>query len=462
KLEDPRIVAIYEVGEANGISYIVMQWVPGESLEQRVTRLGRLPPQEALGIIRETAAALSSAHKAGIVHRDVKPGNILVDMKGAVKLGDFGIARPAGVAAAPGDSVSGSFHFMAPEQAYGAPPDPRSDLYSLGATWYYALTGQPPYPGSALDALMRHRDEQAPEVRQARPEVTERAAALLRRLMAKKVEDRPSDAQAVLKEMLSPGMLLETDVSGSPFKILPAPPQAEPPPSPARSIAAPVPEAVAKKSFALPPAPPAPAPMAALGSKTAFISILAVFGVAALGWQWRRAGPEDWPAGAALLALLPAALTYGDRRSVSRKLLSVAGCVAALACWLRHISSVGTGMPVLETAIVAVVGLFALFGTAFLGQWGQDRSEAVWSRVLGPVAGGCFLVSALAWSIPDEQAWTPGLAERLAVWWGAFFGSGGGWRWLGTAGLGAALGASVHLRIQSGAAPKDRTLNWNK
>ncbi|MCR4296532.1 MAG: serine/threonine protein kinase, partial [Elusimicrobia bacterium] len=219
KLEDPRIVAIHEVGEERGIPYIVMQWVDGESLEARVKRLGRLPPGEALEIIRETAAALGAAHKAGLVHRDIKPGNILVDARGAVKLADFGIARPAGAAAVPGETVSGSFHFMAPEQAFGAPPDPRSDLYALGATWYYALTGQPPFPGSPMDALVRHRDEASPEARVLRPEITERAADLLRRLMAKKVEDRPADAFVLLKEMMSAGMLLETDASGSPFKI---------------------------------------------------------------------------------------------------------------------------------------------------------------------------------------------------------------------------------------------------
>jgi serine/threonine-protein kinase len=474
KLEDPRIVAIYEVGEERGIPYIVMQWVDGESLEARVKRLGPLPPQEALEIIRETATALGVAHKAGLVHRDIKPGNILVDTRGAVKLTDFGIARPAGVAAAAGEAIAGSFHFMAPEQALGGPPDPRSDLYALGTTWYYALTAQPPYPGTAMDALIRHRDEAPPEIRLVRPEITERAAGLLRRLMAKNVEDRPADAHALLKEMLSIGMLLDTDTSGSPFKILPAAPRfdtraptpapapvakAEPAPPAANPLTARVPGG---KNVPMPPPPPAPAPRTPLGSKSSFIGLLGAFGLIAFGWQWRRAGPEDWAAGAAFLSLVPAALTFGDRRNAWNKPLGVLAAAGALACWGRQAFAGGPSAPALEAAIVAGLGLCALFGTAYLGQWGQDRSESLWARALGPAAALGLLISALTWTVPDAQAWTAGLAERSAAWWTAFSGSGGGWRWLGTAGVGAALGAAVHLKVQESGAPKDRKLNWNK
>jgi len=457
KLEDPRIVAIYEVGEARGIPYIVMQWVDGETLEARVMRQGPLSPPEALGIIRETATALGAAHKAGLVHRDIKPGNILIDARGAVKLTDFGIARAAGVASAESETVAGSFHFMAPEQAFGGSPDPRSDLYALGATWYFALTGEPPFPGSPMDALVRHRDEAPPEVRRRRPEVTERASLLLLKLLAKKLEDRPADAQALLAEMLSAGMLLDTDTSGSPFKILPAAPRAEPAPQAPVAASAPV-----RRNVPLPPPPPAPPPAAGLGSKTSFVGLLAVFGFIAFGWQWRRAGPEDWAAGAAFLALLPASLTYGDRKALWRKLLATAACAGALACWWRHTFAAGLSIPALEAAIIAGLGLCALFGSTYLGQWGEDRSEALWARVLGPVAGLCLLASALTWTVPEAQGWTAGLSERAAAWWGAFKGSGGGWRWLGSAGVLAALGGAVHLKVQASDAPKDRKLNWNK
>lgn len=483
KLEDPRCVAIYEVGESRGIPYIVMQWVDGESLEGRVKRAGKLKPQEALAIIKETAAALGAAHAAGLVHRDVKPGNILIDSKGAVKLTDFGIARPAGKAM--NEAVAGSFHFMAPEQAVGGPPDPRSDLYALGATWYYALTGLPPYPGSALDALTRHRDEPPPEVRIQRPEVTERASNYLKKLMAKSPDERPKDAAEVVAGLSAAGILLEVDTSGSPFKILPAPPRVElsSPPAPAAinvalpptaktqlatnpGVAPQAPNAAVASKFAAMPALPAPAaPQAALGSRSSFFLIIGVFGVIAFGWQWRRAGAEDWAAGAGMLALLPGALTFGGARwSAARKALGVLGSAGALACWARFAFAAGVAAPALEAAILAGVGAVSLFGAVYLGQWGQDRSEAVWARLLSPVAGLSLLLSALTWTTPESQAWTAALAERGAAWFAAMAASGGGWRWIGTSGLAAAMAAAAQLNLPEKAAeaPKDRRLNWNK
>jgi hypothetical protein len=221
-------------------------------------------------------------------------------------------------------------------------------------------------------------------------------------------------------------------------------------------VSAPV---AAKASIpSLPPAAAAPE----LGSKKSFVGLLAAFGLLAFGWQWRRAGPEDWGAGAAFLSLMPAALTFIERGPVWRKLFSAAGCAAAVACWAHLVFSGGASMPALESAIAAAVGLCALLAAAYLGQWGQDRSEAAWARVLSPAAGLCLLASALTWSVPETQAWTAGLSERAAAWWAAFYGSGGGWRWLGTAGMGAALAAAVRLKVQATDAPQDRKLNWNK
>lgn len=201
---------------------------------------------------------------------------------------------------------------------------------------------------------------------------------------------------------------------------------------------------------------------AALGNKFSFIGLLAAFGFIAFGWQWRRAGPEDWTAGAAFLSMVPAALSFGDRKNAWRKVLSIVGCVAAVTCWARVVFAGGVSMPALEPAISVALGVGALIGSAYLGQWGQDRSEAVWSRVLGPAAAVALLSSALTWTVPETQSWASGLAERGAAWWAAFGASGGGWRWIGTAGVAAALGAAVHLKVQDSSAPKDRKLNWNK
>ncbi|MBI5246333.1 MAG: hypothetical protein HY923_04080, partial [Elusimicrobia bacterium] len=197
-------------------------------------------------------------------------------------------------------------------------------------------------------------------------------------------------------------------------------------------------------------------------SKSSFITILAGFGVLAFGWQWRRAGAADWPAGATLLALVPALLTYGVRTSAWRKAIAGAACVAALACWARHVFAGGATAPALEAAIAAGVGACALAGATYLGQWGQDRSEAIWARALSPLAAVCLLVSALLWSAPESQAIGTALTERGREWWSGFAGTGGLWRWLGTGVVCGALGAAVHLRVQAPEAPKDRKLNWNK
>ena len=409
KLEDPRIVAIYEAGEERAISYFVMPWVDAESLGALVKRLGRLPPAQAFEIIRETATALGAAHMAGLVHRDIKPGNIFVDARGAVKLTDFGIARLSGVAAAAGEVI-----------------DPRIDLYALGTTWYFVVTGQMPYPGSEMDALVRRRDEEPPEVRLLCPEITVRAAGLMRRLMAKNASERPADAQALLREMLEP-----------------------PPAVPGRSGPLPLSVGCAahggdglEKFFCRSARrvrrhrlrlAVAPSRTRGLGRGRGHPRV-----AACCVDLWR---PYERPAQAAQRGRLRRGPGVLGEARIQR------GSVHARP---RDRHRRGT------------VGLIALFGSAYLGQWGQDRSEAAWARVLGPTAGLCLLFSALTWSVPQTQDWTLGLAERTAAWWAAFTGSGGGWRWLGTAGLGAALGAAMHLKVHDAHAPKDRKLNWNK
>ncbi|MDE2490212.1 MAG: serine/threonine protein kinase, partial [Elusimicrobia bacterium] len=334
KLEDPRAVAVYEVGEDKGVAYLVMQWVDGESLQERVERAGPLEPKEALAAVRDIAGALAAAHAAGLVHRDVKPGNVLLAAGGA-KLTDFGLAGPVG--AAP-ETSAGSFHFMAPEQGYGAPPDPRADLYSLGATWYYALTGEPPFPGSAADALLRHRDEAAPNPRAKRPEVTDRAAELILRLMSKDPAARPADGRALLQELASKDLLLDVDVSGSPFRLKPAYARPEPPPAPAASPA--------PAAFTPPPPPPA----APLGSRTTFYVLFGVLAAAAALWPWRGAVVQDWVAAAAFLSVLPVLLSLRARRSPWGRAAGAAAVLGGLVCFAVYVRGAG-GSPPLETVI---------------------------------------------------------------------------------------------------------------
>ena len=174
RLNHPNTISIIDFGQTpEGLLFLVMEFVRGCTLRDVLRDEFPLPRARLLELMRQLLEGLQEAHSQGVIHQDIKPDNVLIlrlsTGRDLVKLTDFGIARLAGVAAAEGELVAGSFHFMAPEQAYGGPPDPRSDLYALGTTWYYALTGEPPYPGSAMDALVRHRDEEVPEVRRLCP-----------------------------------------------------------------------------------------------------------------------------------------------------------------------------------------------------------------------------------------------------------------------------------------------------
>ena len=472
KLDDPHVVAVYEVGEEKGMPYIVLQYVEGEGLDARVKRLGPLAPPEALAIVRETMLGLRAAHAAGLVHCDVKPANILVDRRGAVKLADFGIARQAGSAKGAGETVSGSFHFMAPEQALGAPPDARADLYAAGSTWYYALTGQMLFPGPAMDALMRHRDEVPPDVRRLRPEVTEVTSALIRRLLAKDPADRPQSADAVLAEMASASMLLNTDASGSPFRILPPPLPPEAPASPsygpaseaASGAASPAGDAAAPvvEPSLLPPPPPLPPPPApsVLGSRGTFFLLFSVLGLAAVGWPWRSAVAEDWLAGAAFLSAFPALLTIGDRQAGWRKAVGGLLWLGAIACFARYVRA-APALPPLETLIVTGLGGVATGCGVYLGLWGTDVEEILWARIMGPVGGVMLAVGGLTWVVPESRGWIEVLKAESPRAWSAWWSTGGAWRWGGLAALASAAAAARRLKTVS-SAPVDRKLNWNK
>jgi hypothetical protein len=451
KLDDPRVVAVYDAGEDQGVAYLVMQWVDGEDLERRVARAGPLPPAEALRVVREVAAALKAAHAAGLVHRDVKPGNILLDARGGVKLSDFGLALAAGGAGE--TSAAGSAYFMAPEQAYGTAPQPASDFYALGATWYYALTGRPPFPGSAADALVRHRDEAPPDVRALRPEVTTRAADLLRRLMAKDPAGRPG-ADALLAELASAGMTLDTDASGSPFRLVPAKPE-DP------RGAGPAPAARAPLARLLPPPPPPPPPPMTLGSTATFYLIGGVMGGAAASWPWRGAVTQDWLAGVVFLAAFPALLTFGDRAAAWRRAAGPALWLGAAACFARWIFPVRGASPPLETWIAVGLGAGASAGAVYLGLWGADAEETAWARGLAPLGGLLWAAAALTWGVPDGGSWSGTLASEGGRALSAWIAGGGPLRWGALlALLLAAAGARAIKRAGGGSS--DRRLNWNR
>ena len=205
RLDHPNIVAVYQVGEHAGSAFIAMQLVRGRALSARGEPLS---VGESIRVIRGIAAALGFAHRNGVVHRDVKPENILLGEDGSIKLADFGLARTSGPGGetSPGtETVAGTPHYMSPEQVQGKSVDGRSDLYSLGATWFALLAGRPPFAADNLiDLLISHVQDAAPDIRTLRPDIPDTITELIGRLMAKDAADRPQSAEDLSAELDRP------------------------------------------------------------------------------------------------------------------------------------------------------------------------------------------------------------------------------------------------------------------
>jgi serine/threonine protein kinase len=200
QLSHPNIVTVIDRGEDGGRQFIVFEYIDGQNLKQLVENKGRLPVRTALELGIEIGRALAFAHESGLVHRDVKPQNVLLG-NGDVKVTDFGIARSADVkhGLTQTGTVLGTSEYIAPEQASGQPVSVLSDVYSLGVVMYELLAGEPPYKGENFVAVaMRHVNDPLPSIAEARPDVPLRLDAALRRAMAKRPEDRfPSMADFV-------------------------------------------------------------------------------------------------------------------------------------------------------------------------------------------------------------------------------------------------------------------------
>jgi len=193
RLSHPHIVPIHAVEESGGLVFFVMGFVSGETLGERIRRLGRLTAAEVTQVMREVAWALAYAHRQGVVHRDVKPENILLERDGGrAMVTDFGIAQVSGDAAdTPAGQVVGTARAVSPEQAAGEAVDGRSDLYSLGVTAYLAATGQWPFDGeSAAEVLAKHLTQSAPPVLGLRPDIPASLAAAIERCLEKSPDDR--------------------------------------------------------------------------------------------------------------------------------------------------------------------------------------------------------------------------------------------------------------------------------
>jgi len=187
------IANVFDYGEEDGSAYLVMELVPGEALSTMIEREHTLPVDKVLDIVAQTANALQAAHAVGLVHRDIKPGNLLITPDGRVKITDFGIARIADqVPLTATGQVMGTVQYLSPEQASGHPASPSTDIYSLGIVAYEALAGRRPFTGESQVAIaMAHINEQPP----ALPgDIPEPVAALVMSCIAKKPADRPATA----------------------------------------------------------------------------------------------------------------------------------------------------------------------------------------------------------------------------------------------------------------------------
>ena len=201
KLSHPNIIPIHAVEERDGFVFYVMAFVDGETLAQRVRLRGPLPGSEATRVFREVAWALAHAHGQGLVHRDVKPDNILLESaSGRVLVADFGIAAATGAGGT--DVVAGTPEFMSPEQALGGHIDARSDLYGLGATAFYACSGRFPFPGTTpTEILAKQVTEPAPPLASLGLPVPRKLALLVDRCLAKVPAERPASAEALAEQL---------------------------------------------------------------------------------------------------------------------------------------------------------------------------------------------------------------------------------------------------------------------
>jgi serine/threonine protein kinase len=216
KLSHPNVVSVIDAGEDGGHPYIVFEYVEGETLKQRINRDGALDPQEAIAYAIEIARGLSMAHARNMVHRDIKPQNILIDAEGRAKLTDFGISRQLeqdGMTAT--GRVLGTTDYVAPEQAMGRKVDPRTDIYSLGVVLYEMLVGQVPFSAdSQVGVAMKHVNEELPDVQRRRPEVSAAVALVVERSTAKNPDERYQKVGEMIDD-LSTALEVEAARAGS-------------------------------------------------------------------------------------------------------------------------------------------------------------------------------------------------------------------------------------------------------
>jgi serine/threonine protein kinase/beta-lactam-binding protein with PASTA domain len=213
-LSHPNIVEIYDVGEYKGHHYIVMEYCPGKTLKKMIKDRGPLLKEEAVDIMKQLVSATAEAHRRGIIHRDIKPQNVMVTADGSVKMLDFGIALAKGsIQLTQANNVMGSVHYLAPELAKGQPASPQSDIYALGVVLYEMLVGDVPFKAeSAVQVALKQMHDDMPSVREQNPTVPQALENVVIRATAKDPKQRYASCEEMLKDVetcLSPSRARE-------------------------------------------------------------------------------------------------------------------------------------------------------------------------------------------------------------------------------------------------------------
>jgi len=287
RLVHPNIVQVFDFGldERSGRHYIVMEHVEGQSGAEILRERGVLPVSEALGIVAQACRGLDYAHRGGVVHRDVKPGNLLRSADGIVKLADFGIAKALSEESSITQvgSVLGTASYLAPEQASGAEATARSDIYSLGVVAYQLLSGRLPYEAQTLTELVLKQQREAPPLLdQLNPEVTPELAAAVDRALALDPSDRYATAEELRETLLAGARGIAPAPTAATRAVVPATPATGLAPA---GSAAPAPDTPVRQRMPLSPSrpplapahpPPPPAPPARRRRRAAPVLVLLV------------------------------------------------------------------------------------------------------------------------------------------------------------------------------------------